>query len=39
VGERSELALPAGCVSGPYVRLWPGEHDTDGMFAALIQRR
>jgi 16S rRNA (cytosine967-C5)-methyltransferase len=39
VGERPELALPAGSVAGPYVRLWPGEHDTDGMFAALIQRR
>ena len=39
VGERPELALPAGSVSGPYLRLWPGEHDTDGMFAALIQRR
>ncbi len=39
VGERPELALPAGSVAGQYVRLWPGEHDTDGMFAALIQRR
>ena len=39
VGERPELSLPAGSVSGPYVRLWPGQHDTDGMFAALIQRR
>ena len=29
----------AGAVSGPYLRLWPGEHDTDGMFAALIRRR
>ena len=39
VGDRPELALPAGAAAGPYLRLWPGEHDTDGMFAALIQRR
>jgi 16S rRNA (cytosine967-C5)-methyltransferase len=38
VGERPELALPAGSVAGRFVRLWPGVHDTDGMFAALIQR-
>ena len=39
MGERPELALPAASVAGPYLRLWPGMHDTDGMFAALIQRR
>ena len=39
IGDRAELALPASAVSGPYLRLWPGAHDTDGMFAALIRRR
>lgn len=39
MGQLPELALPAGSVAGPYVRLWPAEHDTDGMFAALIRRR
>lgn len=38
LGDRPELALPAGSASGPYLRLWPGRHDTDGMFAALIRR-
>lgn len=39
VGDRPELDLPPGSVCGPYLRLWPGVHDTDGMFAALIRRR
>ena len=30
---------PAGATAGGYLRLWPHVHDTDGMFAALIQRR
>ncbi len=25
--------------SGPYLRLWPHRHDTDGMFLALLRRR
>jgi 16S rRNA (cytosine967-C5)-methyltransferase len=37
--ERPELVLPEGAVAGAHLRLWPGRHDTDGMFAALIQRR
>jgi 16S rRNA (cytosine967-C5)-methyltransferase len=39
LGERPELVLPEGAVAGAHLRLWPGRHDTDGMFAALIQRR
>jgi 16S rRNA (cytosine967-C5)-methyltransferase len=39
VGDHPELDLPPGSVCGPYLRLWPGVHDTDGMFAALIRRR
>lgn len=31
-------ALPNSCFAGPHLRLWPGQHDTDGMFAALIRR-
>ncbi len=38
VSECPELDLPAGSIAGPYLRLWPAEHDTDGMFAALIRR-
>jgi 16S rRNA (cytosine967-C5)-methyltransferase len=30
--------LPEGATSGPFLRLWPHVHDTDGMFAALIRR-
>jgi len=26
-------------VSGPYLRLWPHRHQTDGFFAAVWQRR
>ncbi len=32
------LTLPPRALSGPFLRLWPAEHDTDGMFAALIRR-
>jgi 16S rRNA (cytosine967-C5)-methyltransferase len=39
LGERPELVLPEGALAGAHLRLWPGMHDTDGMFAALIQRR
>ena len=39
VADLPELDLPPGSVCGPYLRLWPGAHDTDGMFAALITRR
>jgi 16S rRNA (cytosine967-C5)-methyltransferase len=37
VGELG-LDLPEGSVAGPYLRLWPHRHDTDGMFAALVRR-
>jgi 16S rRNA (cytosine967-C5)-methyltransferase len=37
VGELG-LQLPAGSVAGPFLRLWPHRHDTDGMFAALVRR-
>lgn len=30
--------LPDGALTGPFLRLWPHLHDTDGMFAALIRR-
>lgn len=38
MGEHQELDIPPGSIAGPYMRLWPAEHDTDGMFAALIRR-
>ena len=38
IGECPELDLPPGSIAGPHLRLWPAEHDTDGMFAALIRR-
>jgi 16S rRNA (cytosine967-C5)-methyltransferase len=38
MGEHPGLDLPAGSIAGPHVRLWPAEHDTDGMFAALVRR-
>ena len=30
---------PAPLVAGPYLRLWPHRHHTDGFFAAVWQRR
>jgi 16S rRNA (cytosine967-C5)-methyltransferase len=33
-----QVSLPAGSLAGSQLRLWPGQHDTDGMFAALIRR-
>jgi len=39
-GEVVPLAAPPpGDGPGPHLRLWPHLHDTDGMFAALVQRR
>jgi 16S rRNA (cytosine967-C5)-methyltransferase len=38
LGEVPGLALPEGSVAGPFLRLWPHRHDTDGMFAALLTR-
>jgi 16S rRNA (cytosine967-C5)-methyltransferase len=33
-----EGSLPRDAAAGPFLRLWPHLHDTDGMFAALIRR-
>jgi 16S rRNA (cytosine967-C5)-methyltransferase len=37
------LAAPRGqdaaLVEGPYLRLWPHRHGTDGFFAAVWQKR
>lgn len=38
IGDRPDVVLPTDAVAGSHLRLWPGRHDTDGMFAALIQR-
>jgi 16S rRNA (cytosine967-C5)-methyltransferase len=38
MGEVPGLDLPDDSVAGPFLRLWPHLHDTDGMFAALIRR-
>ena len=43
--DAEQEALPAVSVkaaslcSGPYLRMWPHRHDTDGFFAAVWQRR
>ena len=37
--EAAHVAAPAPLVLGPYLRLWPQRHGTDGFFAALWQRR
>jgi 16S rRNA (cytosine967-C5)-methyltransferase len=38
LGGMPGVSLPAGAEAGPFLRLWPHVHDTDGMFAALIRR-
>jgi 16S rRNA (cytosine967-C5)-methyltransferase len=38
LGDAAGVMLPAGSCAGPFLRLWPHTHDTDGMFAALIRR-
>lgn len=35
----ARLADPAPLVTGPFLRLWPHRHGTDGFFAAVWQRR
>ncbi len=35
----ARVADPAPLVSGPFLRLWPHRHGTDGFFAAIWQRR
>ena len=37
--EAARVEAPAPLVSGPYLRLWPQRHQTDGFFAAVWQRR
>ena len=38
-GLRNPEAFDAATGPGPYLRLWPHRHDTDGMFLALLRRR
>lgn len=38
-GLRNADAFDACTDAGPYLRLWPHRHDTDGMFVALLRRR
>lgn len=38
-GLRDPEAFDAATDPGPYLRLWPHRHDTDGMFLALLRRR
>jgi 16S rRNA (cytosine967-C5)-methyltransferase len=35
----ARVEAPESLVSGPYLRLWPHRHHTDGFFAAVWQRR
>ncbi len=37
--EAARVEQAATLVSGPYLRLWPQRHQTDGFFAAVWQRR
>ena len=37
--DAARVARAAELVSGPYLRLWPHRHHTDGFFAAVWQRR
>ena len=37
--EAARVADPASLVAGPFLRLWPHRHQTDGFFAAIWQRR
>jgi len=36
--ESARVVGAAGLVNGPYLRLWPHRHQTDGFFAAVWQR-
>lgn len=38
-GLRNPEEFDALTDAGPYLRLWPHRHDTDGMFLALLRRR
>jgi 16S rRNA (cytosine967-C5)-methyltransferase len=37
--QATKVAEPEGLVAGPYLRLWPHRHQTDGFFAAVWQKR
>ena len=37
--EAARVELAAPLVAGPYLRLWPHRHQTDGFFAAVWQKR
>ncbi|RVU47125.1 RsmB/NOP family class I SAM-dependent RNA methyltransferase [Rubrivivax rivuli] len=37
--EAARVEAPAPLVAGPYLRLWPHRHQTDGFFAAAWQKR
>ena len=37
--ESARVDDPAALVAGPFLRLWPHRHHTDGFFAAVWQRR
>jgi 16S rRNA (cytosine967-C5)-methyltransferase len=38
-GGRTPADAAAHLCSGPYLRMWPHRHDTDGFFAAVWQRK
>ena len=38
IGDVAGVQLPPDSVAGGLLRLWPHLHDTDGMFAAFVQR-
>ncbi|HEY1393676.1 MAG TPA: RsmB/NOP family class I SAM-dependent RNA methyltransferase, partial [Methylibium sp.] len=37
--EQAKLARAGELVAGPYLRLWPHRHQTDGFFAAVWERK
>jgi len=37
--EAARVDAPSPLVTGPYLRLWPHRHQTDGFFAAVWQKR
>ena len=37
--QAARVDSPAELVDGPYLRLWPHRHQTDGFFAAVWQKR
>ncbi len=37
--EAAHVSVPNALVVGPYLRVWPHQHHTDGFFAAVWQKR